>query len=90
MFRGSVLSKTLKGGGAQQGAGGRLTPQGGQGPLVGGGGPAGPAQPGDPKWAKVLDLNRAGAAMDAESFTKVSYTHQEHSFSHLICFSEKQ
>lgn len=67
--RGSVLSKTLKGG---QPAGGRLNPQAGQGSLVGGGGPAGPAQPqaGDEKWTKVLDLNRAGAAMDAETFTQ--------------------
>ena len=71
MFRGSVLSKTLKGAGGHQ-AGGRLTPQGGgQGPLVGGEG-AGQAQPGDEKWTKVLDLNRAGAAMNAETFTQVS------------------
>merc|ERR1719245_1480925 len=70
--RGSVLSKTLKGAGGHQ-AGGRLTPQGGgHGPLVGGEGGADLAQPkpGDEKWTKVLDLNRAGAAMDAETFTQ--------------------
>ena len=79
MFRGSVLSKTLKGAGGQQ-TGGRLTPQGGgHGPLVGGEG-AGQAQPGDAKWTKVLDLNRAGAAMDAETFTQVSCYHHGHSF----------
>ena len=74
-FRGSVLSKTLKGAGGQNVLGGRQTPQGdGHGPLVGGGGSGGPGQPqpGDQKWSKVLDLNRAGAAMDAETFTQVS------------------
>ena len=47
---------------------------------MGGEGGAGLAQPrpGDEKWTKVLDLNRAGAAMDAETFTQVSRYHDGH------------
>ena len=93
LFRGSVLSKTLKGAGGPQ-AGGRLTPQGGgHGPLVGGEVGAGLAQPkpGDEKWTKVLDLNRAGAAMDAETFTQVSRYHDGHvlSFVSLTVYNEQ-
>ena len=66
-FRGSVLNQALKPGPVSQQA-----QAGGPGPLVGGGGVPGPRQGGDEKWSKVLDLNRAGAAMDAETFTQVT------------------
>lgn len=66
-FRGSVLNQALKPGPVSQQA-----QAGGPGPLVGGGGAPGPRQGGDEKWSKVLDLNRAGAAMDAETFTQVT------------------
>ena len=66
-FRGSVLNQALK-----PGPGSQQAQAGGPGPLVGGGGAPGPHQGRDEKWSKVLDLNRAGAAMDAETFTQVT------------------
>ena len=66
--RGSVLSQALKPAPSQ---GGRQTPLvSGNQPLVGGGGPGPVNNAGGGEWSKVLDANRAGAAMNAESFTQ--------------------
>ena len=67
-YRGGVLNQALKAG-PGPGQGGRHTPLVGGAPgkeaPAGGGAAAG-------GWSNLLDANRAGAAMDAESFTQVN------------------
>ena len=64
IFRGSVLNQALK----PASQNGRQTPLINQKPLGDGQGGSGGQGAGD--WSKVLDANRAGAAMDADAFTK--------------------